>query len=189
MPRKPDDHTPRREVGTLDVLRDPIVVEVGILDKGDRRVDDLAKVVRRDLGRHSHGDAVRAVDEQIREPRRQHLRLALALVEVRHEVDGVGTDVPQHLRRHPLQAGLCVMADEAVGQERVILGVYPDRIDRLNPGVFDRLDLGVVVAAGDEWLDNGPDLFGLDPLQDRRPPPSHRSTRSRLLRFSQSLLA
>src|SRR3712207_6935125 len=35
-----------------------------------------------------------------REPRRQHGGLAQALVEVGVEVDGIGTDVPEHLGRH-----------------------------------------------------------------------------------------
>ena len=55
---QPDDHTPRREIGALDVLGDLLVVEVGVVDQGHRRVDDLAEVVRRDLGRHPDGDAV-----------------------------------------------------------------------------------------------------------------------------------
>jgi hypothetical protein len=46
-------------------------------------VDDLAQVVRRDVGRHADGDAGRAVDQQVREARRQHRRLVLGLVVVR----------------------------------------------------------------------------------------------------------
>ena len=38
-------------------------------------VDDLAQIVRRDVGRHADGDAAGAVDQQVREARRQHRRL------------------------------------------------------------------------------------------------------------------
>ena len=34
-------------------------------------VDDLAEIVRRDVGRHADGDAAGAVDQQVREARRQ----------------------------------------------------------------------------------------------------------------------
>ena len=60
-------------------------------------VDRLGQVVRRDVGGHADRDAGRAVDEQVREPRRQHRRLALPAVVVGHEVDGVGVDVAQEL--------------------------------------------------------------------------------------------
>src|SRR5215217_1591075 len=102
------DRTPRREIGSLDVLGYPLVIQLRVVDEGYRRVYDLAEVVRWDLGGHSDGDAVGAVDEQIRKPCRQDLRLALALVEVRYEVDGVRPDIPKHLGRHPRQARLCV---------------------------------------------------------------------------------
>src|SRR5918998_1299216 len=105
---QPDDHAARREVGPLDVLGDFLVVELGVLDECYGGVYDLAEVVRRDLGRHPHRDAVRSVDEQVRVPRRQDLGLALALVEVRDEVDGVRAYVPEHLRRHAREARLGV---------------------------------------------------------------------------------
>ena len=38
-------------------------------------VDDLAQVVRRDVGGHADGDAGRAVDQQVRDRRRQDRRL------------------------------------------------------------------------------------------------------------------
>ena len=63
----------------------------------DDRVDDLAEVVRRDVRRHADGDAGAAVDEQVREARRQDERLALRLVVVRAEVDRVGVELAQHL--------------------------------------------------------------------------------------------
>jgi len=53
-------------------------------------------------------DPGRAVDEQVRESGRQHRRLPLRLVVVRLVLDGVGVDVPQHLRREPREPRLGV---------------------------------------------------------------------------------
>ena len=44
--------------------------EVRVLDDPDTPLDDLAKIVRWDVGRHAHGDAGRAVDQQVRKGRR-----------------------------------------------------------------------------------------------------------------------
>ena len=68
-----------------------------------RALADLAQVVRRDVGGHADRDADGAVDEQVREPARQHERLLGAAVVVVLEVDGVLVDVAHHLegeRRH-----------------------------------------------------------------------------------------
>ena len=71
------------------------------LGDGDRRiveigaagVDDLAEIVRRDVGRHADRDALRAVDQQVREAGRQDLRLALGLVVIGLEVDRVLVEI------------------------------------------------------------------------------------------------
>ena len=47
------------------------IVRCGVCDQRDQRIDDLAEVVRRDVGRHADGDAGRAVDQQVRDARRQ----------------------------------------------------------------------------------------------------------------------
>ena len=49
-----------------------------MVDQRDDGVDDLAQVVRRDVGRHADRDAGGAVDQQVREARRQDGRLLLA---------------------------------------------------------------------------------------------------------------
>jgi len=64
---------------------------------------DLAQVVRRNVGGHPDGDAGRPVDQQVREPGRQHGRFFLATVVVVLEIDGVLADIADHLhgqRRH-----------------------------------------------------------------------------------------
>ena len=65
----------------------------GIVDQRDAGVDHLAEIVRRDVGRHADGDAAGAVDQEIGKARRQHHRLALGIVVIGLEVDGVLVEV------------------------------------------------------------------------------------------------
>ena len=96
------------EVGALDVLHQAGEVDLRVRHVGLDRADRLAQVVGRDVGRHPDRDPGGAVDEQVREPRRQHQRLGLRLVVVGPEVDGVGVDVAQHLGRQAGEPGLGV---------------------------------------------------------------------------------
>ncbi len=66
-------------------------------DQMPRRGDDLDQVVRRHVGGHPDRDAGRAVDQEVRYARGQHVGLGLAAVVVRHEVDGVLVDGGHHL--------------------------------------------------------------------------------------------
>ena len=94
--------------GPLTCASEPVDVDRRVVDVGDRRGDHLAQVVRRDVRRHADGDPRRAVDEQVREARRQHRRLLLAPVVVGHEVDRVHVEVAQHLGGQAGEAGLGV---------------------------------------------------------------------------------
>ncbi len=103
-----DDQRAVREVRALDPLEQRLLEllagGVGVLERPLRAVGDLTEVVRRDAGGHADRDAGRAVDQQVREPRREDDRLLGAAVVVGLEVDGVLVDVADHLhgqRRHP----------------------------------------------------------------------------------------
>ena len=88
---------------------------LGVVDQVDRRVDHLAHVVRRDVGGHAHGDAGRAVDQQVGEAGRQHQRLDGGVVEVGAPLDGLLVDVGQQPVGELVEARLGV----AVGGRRV----------------------------------------------------------------------
>ena len=88
---------------------------VGIVDQPFAGRDDLAQVVRRNVGRHPDRDPGGAVHQQVRNPAGQHVGLFEALVEVRREVDGLLVDVRQHLQREGGQPCLRV----AVGRRAV----------------------------------------------------------------------
>ena len=103
-----EDHAAGREIRTGDDLDQLFDRDVRIVDHGDAAVDHLAEVVRRDVGRHADRDAAGAVDEQVREARRQDLRLVLRLVVVRLEVDRVLVDVVQKRHRRAGEARLGV---------------------------------------------------------------------------------
>ena len=109
--------------------------------------------MRRDVGRHADGDAGAAVEQQVRQARRQHLRLLRRGVVVRLEIDGVLVDVGEHLvgdrgqarfgvahRRRAVavdRAEVALTIDERVAQvevlrhadERVVDGGVAVRVD------------------------------------------------------------
>ena len=86
-----------------------------IVDQRHAGVDDLAEIVRRDVGRHADRDAAGAVDQQVREARRQHHRLFLVAVVVRLEIDRVLVDVVEQRHRGLRQPALGV----AHGRRRI----------------------------------------------------------------------
>lgn len=93
------DDAPRGEVGRGDVVHQLVHRELGIVNEGNGAVDGLREVVRRNVGRHADGNAVRAVDQKIGEARRQNGGLHLVSVEVGEEVHRLLVQIAQHLRR------------------------------------------------------------------------------------------
>jgi hypothetical protein len=67
MPWRPRICAPVGKVRTLDERHQVVGRRLGVRQEVQRGVDDLAQVVRRDLGRHTHGDALGAVHQEIRE--------------------------------------------------------------------------------------------------------------------------
>ena len=93
MPARPMMMPPVGKSGAGTCSISSSTVMSPIVEIGAAGVDDLAQIVRRDVGRHADGDALGAVDQQVREAGRQDLRLALGVVVVRLEIDGVLVDV------------------------------------------------------------------------------------------------
>ena len=104
----PHDRRARREVGAGNELHQLFVGRQRMVDEVDDAVADLQGIVRRDVRRHSHGDARRPVDQQIRQPRRKHDRLLERPIEVVHEIDRLLVEVREHLLRSRAQASLRV---------------------------------------------------------------------------------
>ena len=92
------DEARRGEIRAFDVLHELIYGDVRLVDHMAQPVDDLAHIVRRDIGRHAHGDAVGTVHQKIGDARRKHQRLLEGTVVVRHEIDGVLIQIAEHFR-------------------------------------------------------------------------------------------
>ena len=104
--RPAHDKSARRIVGRGQVLHQVFYRYLGIVDERVDGVDDLAEVVRRDIGRHTDGYTVRAVDEQVGEARRQDRRLLQRVVEVVGPVDRFFVDIAEQLVGYLGQARL-----------------------------------------------------------------------------------
>ncbi len=121
------DDAARREVRSGQNGHKLLKRHFRILDEHDQRVAKLAQVMRRNVGRHTDGDAARTVQKELRDFRGQHRRLGNGLVEVRHEVHGVLVDVSQHLFRQSGHAALGVAVSRggvAVDGAEVALTVH-----------------------------------------------------------------
>ena len=139
--------------GPGQVLHQALDRDVGVVEHRDGRVDDLADVVRRDVRGHADRDAGAAVDEEVREARRQHRRLGLGLVVVRREVDRLAVDVGQELPGDLRHARLGVAhggRGVAVDRAEVALPVdqhvaHAERLGHAHHRVVDgRIPVGVV---------------------------------------------
>ena len=125
---EPVDDPGRREIGRRHDVDQLVDGEVGIAEKREAGVGDLGQVVRRDVGRHPDGDAGRAVDEEIRQPRREHRRLHLLAVVVRDEIDRFLVDVGEHLGGDLLQPALRVAVGRgAVAVDRAEIALAVDQ--------------------------------------------------------------
>ena len=152
--RQAHDLAGGREVRRLHELHEAVGVDGGIIDHRDAGINDLAQIVRRDVGGHAHGDPGGAVHQQVGHTRRQHRGLAPAVVVGGDGLDGVLVDVPQHLRRIARQARLGVphggsrellRAEVALAVHRGVPAV--EVLGQAHQGVVDgRVAVGVIFA-------------------------------------------
>ena len=155
------DHGAGGEVRALDAqhqfLEQFLAAGIRVLQVPLHAGGDLAQVVRRDVGGHAHGDAGGAVDQEVRETRRQDGGFLVLAVVVVLEVDGVLVDVADHLHgqlRHlgfrVTRGGRAVVAGGAevalAQRQRVAHGPV---LDQAHQGVVDRGVAVRVVLAHD----------------------------------------
>src|SRR3989441_538842 len=154
-----DDVAGGGEIGPGDHRHQLLDGRAWIVDEHHEGGHDLGEVVGRDVGGHAHRDARGAVDEQVRDARRQHHRLLLVVVVVWHEVDGVLLDVGQHLvcdLRHPRfrvahgggriavdRAEVPLPVDERIAQREILDHSHQRLVDRR---VTVRVELAHAVA-------------------------------------------
>ena len=101
---------PVGEVGTLDrvVCDELVVLDLGVGQQLEARLDRLTEVVRRNARRHPDRDARPAVHEQVRVPRRQDDGLFVRAVVVRPERNGAVLDVVEQRQRGGRETALRV---------------------------------------------------------------------------------
>jgi len=95
----PEDDAAGREIRSRNDVDQLVDAEGGIVDQRHAGVDHLAEIVRRNVGRHADGDAAGAIDQQVRKLRRQNRRLAVAVVVVGLEIDGILVNVVEQRLR------------------------------------------------------------------------------------------
>ena len=141
------DDASGREIRTGDDFHQLIDRDLRLVDQLDRRVTDLAQVVRRNLGRHADGDAVGAVDEEVRKLAGQNQRLTVFTVVVVDEINGIAFQVLEHRRRNGRQprlgvakgrwrqpgdrAEVALRMDQAVPHDPILSHPHQRRIYRL----------------------------------------------------------
>jgi len=81
---------------------------IRVVDEVHGRVDDLAKIVRRDTGRHTDRDALATIDQKVREASGQNLGLGEFARVIVDEVDRVLVDVGEQPQRQRVETALGV---------------------------------------------------------------------------------
>ena len=157
-------HAAGREIGTLHMVFDQLANgEVRVVDQRAAGVDDFAEIVRRNVGRHADGNAARAVDQEVRELRRQHRRFPDAVIVVGLEIDRILVDVLQQMVRRTRQPGFGVAHGRrpvAVHGAEIALTVYERQahgeiLGHADQRIVDRRIAVRVVFAHDVADDSG----------------------------------
>jgi hypothetical protein len=188
-----------RQVGTGDVAHQVVERRVRVGQQVPGGADDLDEVVRRHVRRHPDGDPAGAVDQQVREGGRQHLRLGQLVVVVGDEVDRVLVEARGHQQCRGVEPCFCVVVDEAAGEEGMVIRRDANGVDGFRRTFLDlgdrhvavarvhdrgrcRADLGILESVEDQGALVDPpfaavDVVVLEPRPSRaafRPHPGHR---------------
>ena len=99
MPVRPRMISGGRKIWPLNDLRQLIDADFRIVQIGDAGVDDFAKIMRRNVRRHTDRDAAGTVDEQVRKFRRENGRLLQLTVVVVAKFNGFVIEVVKQKRR------------------------------------------------------------------------------------------
>ena len=168
----PVDNRCGGEIGPGQVAHQFIDAAAGLGDQRQAGVDHFAKIVRRDIRGHAHGNTRGAVDQQIGHPGRQDLGNLLRAVVVIDEIDGLFVEIGQQRMGDFGHANFRVAHRRggiAVDGTEVALAVdegvtHGERLRHAHNGVVHRrVAVGVVLA--DHVADHAGGFFvGLVPV-------------------------
>ena len=117
------------EVGPRHVVHQLVERRLRVRQQVPCGSHDLHEVVGGHVGGHADGDAARAVDEEVREGRGQHIGLQELVVVVRDEVDDVLVEVLRQRERGGGEPGLGVARGGGTVVERAEVAVAVDQRD------------------------------------------------------------
>ena len=115
------------EVWSRDILHQSIGVDVWIVDISAAAIDHLTQVVSRNVGSHTHGNTVTAIDQQVGHLGRHHRGLLQRIIEVVDHIDGILLDIVHDMLTHLGKAALGITHGSrrvAVNTTEVTLSVY-----------------------------------------------------------------
>ena len=100
-------------IGSLYDLQDLVdrglaALVYAVVDNERNCVNDLADVVRRDIGGHADRYTRGAVDQKVRNSRRENRGFLLCLIKVRDELNGILVDIREHLHSDLAESGFGV---------------------------------------------------------------------------------
>src|SRR5207253_1586433 len=94
--RNAADDAAGREVRPFYMFHQLLERDFGIVDLRTDSINHFAEIVRRNIGRHAHGDAGSAINEQIWKGSWENRRLGACFVIIWDEIDGVLFHVGHH---------------------------------------------------------------------------------------------
>ena len=96
-PRAPQDHAAGREIRAGYNLHQTFGGYIRIVDQFQRRIDNFAQVMRRNIGRHTHSNTARAIDEHIGKAGREHGRLRVFAIIIEFKINRVFVDIREQI--------------------------------------------------------------------------------------------
>ncbi len=82
------DDTGGWKIRARDVFHQTGYINLGITNQCQTGIDYFSQVMRRNVGRHAHGNTGRSVDQQVGDTRREHRGFVFGLVVVGNKIDG-----------------------------------------------------------------------------------------------------
>ena len=128
-----------------------------VFEQQQEAFDDLVQVMRRNVGGHAHGDARRAIDQQVGHAGGQHEGLFARLIEIRNEIDGLFFEIGQQLFTDAREPRLGVPHGGrriAIDRTKIALPIH-QRVAQVKwlrqaheRGIDDRFSVRMIVARG-----------------------------------------